>query len=376
MPDGRRTSPFGTSLSYAPALDGIRALAVGLVLYQHWVDHPWLDRHLPITTGLVGVKLFFVLSGLLITRILLVTRFEERSAPAGGLRSFYLRRALRIFPLYYAVLLVLALTSAPFRALWPWYVTYLQNIRMVRAGHFLFASHLWTLAIEEQFYLVWPLLLFALPVRRIGPVLLAMVPLAIVWRVVGCSLLRWNDLQVSLFTLSSLDSLGLGGLLAWLLFSARRPSNRTFAVVGVAGVAIVVGAALGGHFFGLVFADTGVSLAAFALIGAVAQDAPAWLAVPLAARPLVAIGRISYGIYVYHFFVSSQMGELGRRLADLGGRPLLVAGELVVTLLLATLSWKGLEKPFNDLKNRWAPRGPVRGMTAPDEPRPSQGRSR
>jgi peptidoglycan/LPS O-acetylase OafA/YrhL len=376
MPDGRPTSPFGTSLSYAPALDGVRALAVGLVLYQHWVDHPWLDRHLPVSTGLVGVKLFFVLSGLLITRILLVTRFEEQSTLAGGLRRFYIRRALRIFPLYYAVLLVLALTSAPFRDLWPWYVTYLQNIRMVQAGHFLFASHLWTLAIEEQFYLVWPLLLFTLPVRRIGPVLLAMLPLAVVWRVVGCWLLRWNDLQISLFTLSSLDSLGLGGLLAWLLFQGRPLTHRALAVVGAAGVAIVVASACSGHLFGVVFADTGVSLAAFALVGAAAQGGPAWLIVSLAAWPLVALGRISYGVYVYHFFVSSQMGALGRRLADLGGRPLLVAGELAVTLLLATLSWKRLEKPINDLKNRWAPRGPVRGMNAPDEPGPSQGRSR
>ena len=376
MPDGRKTSPFGTNLSYAPALDGIRALAVGLVLYQHWIDHPWIDRHLPVSTGLVGVKLFFVLSGLLITRILLVTRFEESSTLAAGLRSFYLRRALRIFPLYYMVLLVLALTSAPFRGLWPWYVTYLQNLRMVRAGHFLFASHLWTLAIEEQFYLVWPLLLFTLPVRRIGPVLLAMVPLAVGWRVVGCSLLRWNDLQVSLFTLSSLDSLGLGGLLAWLLFGGQRPSNRALAVVGAVGVGIVAASAMGGHFFVVVLSDTGVSLAAFALIGAVAEDAPAWLEVPLAARPLVALGRISYGVYVYHFFVSSQMVGLGRCLFALGGRPLLVAGELAVTLLLATLSWRLLEKPINDLKNRWAPRVPVRGMNAPDEPRPSQGRSR
>ena len=226
MPDGRRASPFGTTLAYAPALDGVRALAVALVLYQHWIDHPWLDRHLPISTGLVGVKLFFVLSGLLITRILLVTRFGERSTLGVGLRSFYLRRALRIFPLYYGVLLVLALTSAPFRDLWPWYVTYLQNLRMVQAGHFLFASHLWTLAIEEQFYLVWPLLVFTLPARRIGPVLLMMVPLAVGWRVVGAALLRWNDLQVGLLTLSSLDSVGLGGLLAWRLYQGCPPSRH------------------------------------------------------------------------------------------------------------------------------------------------------
>jgi peptidoglycan/LPS O-acetylase OafA/YrhL len=358
---------FGTTLSYAPALDGVRALAVSLVLYHHWVEHRWLDRHLPVSCGLVGVKLFFVLSGLLITRILLVSRFEERQTLAVGLRDFYLRRALRIFPLYYLVLFVLALTSAAFRELWPWYVTYLQNIRMVRAGHFLFASHFWTLAIEEQFYLVWPLVLFSFPPRRILPALLGMVSLAVAWRVVGYAVLGWTALEVSLFTLSSLDSLGLGALLAWLLFNERRPSNRTLTLVGAAGIGIVVAAALGGHFFGALLAETGVSLAAFALVGAVAQDPPAWLAAPLRARPLVYLGRVSYGVYVYHFFVSSQMGELGRRLTRLGGAPLLVCGELVVTLVLATISWNVFEKPINDLKNRWAPRRQVRALAALDQ---------
>jgi peptidoglycan/LPS O-acetylase OafA/YrhL len=158
---------------------------VSLVLCQHWIDHGWIDRHLPLTYGVVGVKLFFVLSGLLITRILLVSRFEDGATLAAGLKDFYIRRTLRIFPLYYLVLLTRALTSAPFRELWPWYVSYLQNLRMVRAGHFLFASHLWTLAIEEQFYLVWPLVLFTLPARKIPSALLAMVSLAVAWRLVG-----------------------------------------------------------------------------------------------------------------------------------------------------------------------------------------------
>jgi len=74
--------------------------------------------------------------------------------------------------------------------------------------------------------------------------------------------------------------------------------------------------------------------------------------------------------------VSAQIGELGRWLTHLGGEPLLVGGELLVTLALATISWRFFEKPINDLKNRWAPRRPVRGMTAVDEPWPSQGRPR
>jgi peptidoglycan/LPS O-acetylase OafA/YrhL len=351
--DAPAAAGFGTGAAHAPALDGVRAIAIGFVLWHHAVDHPWLRAHTRVTLGTIGVRLFFVLSGLLITRNLLVSRFEDRAPLGRGLKAFYLRRTLRIFPLYYAMLLVLALTSGAFREVWPWYVAYLQNIKMAATGHFLIASHFWTLAIEEQFYLAWPLVLFTLPRRAIGPVLAVVAALAVVWRATGQWALGLGELSIALFTPAAFDSLALGALGAWLLHEGRRPRNATLALVAAAGLAVVAVTFVAPSSFAIVFGDSGVSLAAFALVVAVAEDAPAPLAASLAVRPLVGIGRISYGVYVYHPFVMALVGAAAAPLTRLGGA-LVVVGELTATLAVAALSWRLYEKPINDLKNRLA----------------------
>src|SRR5436309_834307 len=146
-----------------PQLDGVRALAVLAVLVHHYLSAAWpvLDRA-GTSLGFLGVKLFFVLSGFLITGILLEGRLAD-DTPEGRsrlrfLRQFYIRRFLRIFPLYYVVVaLALICNIAPARQIAIWLLTYTVNIYFSIVGEFpRHFSHLWSLAIEEQFYLVWP----------------------------------------------------------------------------------------------------------------------------------------------------------------------------------------------------------------------------
>jgi peptidoglycan/LPS O-acetylase OafA/YrhL len=139
-------------LDYLPRLDGVRALAVGGVLVTHFM---WFLE--PIQTmelGRTGVRLFFVLSGFLITRILL--DYRSRMSVGEAARHFYWRRFLRLAPPFYlAVTVALILNLANMREDWPWHVFYLSNFLLAARGSVEPVGHLWSLAVEEQFYLVW-----------------------------------------------------------------------------------------------------------------------------------------------------------------------------------------------------------------------------
>jgi peptidoglycan/LPS O-acetylase OafA/YrhL len=149
-----------------PQLDALRAFAVLSVLAVHFVSHPprWLEV---VPWAACGVQLFFVLSGFLITGILLDSRNEVEAGASRFwmLRQFYTRRFLRIFPLYYAVVLVGWLIKLPgFTETLGWNLSYLTNFYILQKGAWIeVASHLWTLSVEEQFYLVWPWVVLFLP---------------------------------------------------------------------------------------------------------------------------------------------------------------------------------------------------------------------
>src|SRR5438045_1535479 len=144
---------------HMPALDGLRAVAVAAVLFAHFNPKSW--SHPLVRLGHVGVILFFVLSGFLISGILLGSRDDiddgavRRSA---CLRIFYVRRALRIFPIYYLTLFAVTLAGyQPVRERLGWLLSYTENVCAVFFGaDFMYAEHFWSLCVEEQFYLVWP----------------------------------------------------------------------------------------------------------------------------------------------------------------------------------------------------------------------------
>lgn len=313
------------------------------VMAFHFI--PWVERYLPL--GSIGVRLFFALSGFLITRILLASRDQEMTS---ALRSFYIRRSLRIFPVYYLVLLLgWVMAIGPVRVTIGWHVPYLTNVYLFDRGAWHGSiSHLWSLAVEEQFYLVWPWLVLSVPVRRLPWLIATMICLAPLSR-----LLIGGPMSAVLPT-SCLDSLGAGALLA--LPQSRSVMMRVGAVAGLP----ILGASLGLRYAGAAWLpleaalDFGVALTAAWIVGTV--SAPESSVRFLERRPLVYLGTISYGVYLFHGFVPYV---LGRYVAGLWEMPWPATFVLLssVTITAASMSWFLFEAPILGYKERFGPAG-------------------
>lgn len=337
------TTERESGLPHILRLDCLRAIAALLVIFEH-VIVPLLPMWMAFHPGGVGVYFFFVLSGFLITDRL-ATRTGPPSARIG---SFYLRRASRIFPLYYLVLFSGAALAIPgFRESLPWGAFYLNNFQMLDAGRFAgYAGHFWTLAVEEQFYLLWPLLFLFLGrsatlTFAIGAVLMG----------IGYRFFAFDPKIYALHLISplaSFDLLAIGGLLNfWLRHSGPRAVEarlRRWVPVSASAAAafcILAGMAPGAlHPLGLAVLPTLTSLFfgwAIARAVLLRERAPLW-----GERPLAGLGRISYGIYVYHlpilFFVLQWEGGVASVPARLLG--------IVATVGVAALSWRFFEAPL------------------------------
>jgi peptidoglycan/LPS O-acetylase OafA/YrhL len=276
------------------------------------------------------VRLFFVLSGFLITRILLTSR--------PSMREFYIRRGLRIFPLFYLVLALAAMINiGPVRSTIGWHVSYLTNAYLFQRGDWHGSiSHLWSLAVEEQFYLVWPWLMLLVPERRLPAMIAAMICLAPISRLLTAGAMT------SVLPLSCVDALGVGALLA---FPASR--LKIMSAGFLAGVPVLIAGLLLRHE---ILTDVGVSLTAAWIVGRAARGFQGTIGALLTARPVMYVGTISYGLYLYHGFMPYV---LGRYVPGFVGMPLVVRVAMLAsaTLLTAVVSWRFFEAPILRFKD-------------------------
>ncbi len=339
--------PLAASRSYFPQLDGVRAIAVAMVMIFH-VSRPDLRVPGPIVIGQTGVDLFFVLSGFLITGILLKSPQEDWHE----VRTFYTRRVLRIFPLYYFALIVVFPLFLHRHASWDLWL-YLTNIRITwqGAGKLSGPLHFWSLAVEEQFYLVWPFIVLFLPRRHLGKVLAGMFMLAIASRIV---LLHFG-LEVFYFTLCRLDVLAAGAGLAVLQYRGKLQQLRRASLYVLIVSMLVVGAEA--KFF-----PTGswwLQVTKYSALAVMYASSIAWILTAqsyvlrkvLGTAPLRFIGRISYGLYVFHPMVFTWVLDHYAH-----GPALLRAGAaFAASFACALLSWYGMERYFIGLKDKVAP---------------------
>ena len=170
--------PNFTKLSYFPQIDGLRAFAVLAVFISHMLK---IDPFTDIDMGQAGVILFFVISGLLISHILLKNRIqgEELNAPKRRiLFSFYMRRLIRIFPIYYlTIFIVFMIGYSPIQKNLVWVLSYTTNVsQAINGNSYGYAVHLWTLGIEEQFYLFLPFIILFLKKEHIQYILIGLIP--------------------------------------------------------------------------------------------------------------------------------------------------------------------------------------------------------
>lgn len=348
-----------------PELDGVRGLAVLLVMICHsamWLPNGWLRSVL--VEGRIGVDLFFVLSGFLITGILLDTQRDRRA-----LRNFYIRRGLRIWPLYFGFLALafIGLRRMVPTGLSPWaYLLFAQNFfYFANTGPLLDPT--WSLAVEEQFYLLWPWI--ALRTRRetvfkICCAVLVLEPVVrCTFRIAGAS-----ETFIYANTLCRVDGIAMGGMLAaWVRAEGfdvawLRRFARLALPLGAAGAALCYGLGASVRFateirFSFVALVFGGVLALALLV----KGTGSAVAASLRGFGLSGMGRISYALYLFNLPVYTLMhgrmaGELFARMpVELAGWARVIAGNAVV-LFAAIVSWKVFESRVLRLKARWAPR--------------------
>lgn len=376
-------------------LDGVRGLAILMVMGTHAFESNY-ETASPFVRlmgellhfGSAGVDLFFVLSGFLITGILYESLRDE-----GYFRKFYARRALRIFPLYYGVLLVCLLLTWPLHLHWGgmgWLLAfYLQNLRphgidTLALGQHIALYHFWSLAVEEQFYLVWPaVVLFVGTKRGLLRTTLTASAAALVLRLVlvACGA---SPLAIHMTTICRADSLLLGGALALVYRSWRWAEVERWARTGfwVAAVFLVVAInfvepLLQNHPMGYLmwsegFRYTGFALAAASLI-AWSLRKGSMCGQLFEMRVLRFLGKYSYGIYVLHVLVLSAM-NLPLRAALLGAthsKLVAVVGagvtSLGVSIVAAYLSYHLYEWRFLRLKRHFDYARPTLNHGSPED---------
>jgi peptidoglycan/LPS O-acetylase OafA/YrhL len=369
---------------HIPVLDGVRGLAILMVLMVHFIGNatPMNKLEKAVFTvaawGQYGVDLFFVLSGFLITGILYDSRHKS-----GFFRNFYMRRMLRISPLYYGVLVVILLIMPlvpQFRGptldvlldhqAWAW----LYGVNIYNALHegwaLPYIDHFWSLAVEEHFYLVWPFVVWALGSRP-RPLMIASLVIAVgalVLRIV-CSVLGVGPHALYVLTPFRLDGLALGGFFAVL---GRQPGGlaaikKAVPRIAAATLALLVVRVAWAHTIG-----TGLSvlrpireslvmmvLACF-LMFAVTADPRGRLPRILTSRTMTFLGTYSYGLYVYHHFFSYYASTHGTEMAltnGIGSHAVAVAVlaflGLAVSVVTAYASYEMFEKHFLTLKRRF-----------------------
>jgi peptidoglycan/LPS O-acetylase OafA/YrhL len=352
-----------TNNTYWPALDGLRAVSILLVLTVHLrLIAPHSKGLLP-AGGFLGVDMFFVISGFLITSLLLS---EHRTNGSISLKSFYYRRALRLFPALAAVLLFacfVALVVGSFSALGLSHVRlastifYFTNwVRAYEGTDSWFLFHFWSLSVEEQFYLFWPALLLFLLRRRLLSkhilfILLAMIIASAVLKpVLFLSGSPINRIYYGSDTRA--DSVLIGcGVAVLLSFGFIQPSQRAKLISRslARGSAIVLAAfvflAFDGfkllYFGGFTLVSLCSATVIVHLVLAPESAHSRWLSRP----SMQWIGKRSYGLYLWHW----PMFEIGRLLSN---EVLVVFAGLALTFLAVQLSYRYIETPFLRLKNR------------------------
>ncbi len=348
-----------------PELDGLRAIAVTAVMAQHW---GWSGvNFFTINIGGYGVGLFFVLSGFLITRILLDIGTQTRDEKTYALKNFYARRALRIFPLYYTTLAICAACGVKgFREYAGWHALYLTNFVAFRENFDLaYSIHFWTLAVEEQFYLLWPALVMILSRRALffsTTLLCLMSPL---YRILPDYIgFPRTDFPTSLLP-AQLDYLCTGAIVALASVSSTASTQKRLAqslvLAGIIGFALLTNVRTSLGWLN----HTCLAMVCGGLVSFASRGIGGPVGAILRSRPFLMVGGVSYGIYVIHmvapavwewlFWASpAPMYRVLPRLgipSNLFDTPLLrLLPYLAITFSLSALSWIVIESPFLRLK--------------------------
>ena len=366
---------------YFEQLNGIRFIAVFLVLIDHWL--------IPINPfsffGHLGVVMFFVLSGFLITRILFENADSCRanhSSPIVKMVRFIYRRSLRIFPIYFLLLAVGGIFSlSNFSEIAGWLISYTPNFYIILHNRWMGVwDHLWSLAVEEQYYLFFPYFIFFISAAKYPRLLIWMLLIGIGSRL-SFFLLASHEVKESFWMISyvnplaAIDSFGLGGILAYLYHYKNEQFvnlvSRSYflpiSLLAFVGILYFSHVSINTHdnIWAIVFERFFAGFFSFFLI-AQAIGSRSWMLGRFLTYSWVSyIGQISYGIYLYHNVVYNYYHEKGNTIigylatflpnlnVELPNFILIkFVLSLIIVIILASFSWFFIEKPINRFKNR------------------------
>lgn len=352
-------------MKYKPRLDGLRCIAVLMVLVGHF-----LYFVAGTNSGIFGVNLFFVLSGFLITSILL----SDRSASfRQSYKNFIVRRALRIFPIYYLIVIFFILINAEgIKADWPYLLTYTYNFHV--SGSHGWEYHLysayWSLSVEEQFYLFFP---FVVLFFKKYPNILLFTFFTFIIVALSERIFHFTHIHPYVNLITNMAALTTGAIAAWF-FKHQKLNDRFFNSIFVEITMLLIFLLVflqGENMIGFIFYPFVnvyfvIKAAAFSFrIKPIDKS--------LLSRPAIFIGRISYGIYLYHIMVRyffdtyifdplwnripfSQLGyfskiQYNKALIEF---PIL----LFLVIVISYLSFRFIEMPFLKLKDKYAKKEP------------------
>jgi peptidoglycan/LPS O-acetylase OafA/YrhL len=361
-------------MQHLKSLDGIRAVAVGIVMLFHFGY---------FAPGWIGVQAFFVLSGYLITGILL--QAKNRSF-ADYISTFYWNRALRIFPLLFAYIAVSGIayflfgTPSSFKSDWPWLVSFSANFARMRPEDLGPAFvHIWSLAVEQQFYIVWPLVVFFVPRKGFKLLVLAMLILTPLLRLAIVEFFTYTGFggqyagkAAYVLPVAQFDAFAAGAAISLFELNRLTHAGRWFAsiagITAIAGFAVLITAYIGSRSafiasfgyamylrsgYGYVWGYSLLNI--LFMLGIICALQGLWPTRFLQSKGMTRIGKISYGIYVYHL----PLLILGSYLCEKMGmnvqgplRPVFFAAWVSIVMLVSDQSYRWLETPFLKLKKR------------------------
>ncbi len=344
-------------MKYFKGLDSIRAIAVMLVVIGHSQIMTFMNADNPLAkilwvllpSNTFGVDLFFVLSGFLITAVLLQARAgEEKRMTIVG--NFIARRTLRIFPVYYATIIILWIIQYPdIHQFLGWFVTYTSNILSLKTHAWNAFSHSWSLSVEEQFYLLWPWLIIYTNKKYFKFLFAAFILTGPVSSFVTMQL---NNGFAPILTPNCFDSFGIGGLYAFCSLNPERLKKfkgflkYTFPVAVAVYLYWKLGVAFGyPALFESSFSRTIHSVIAIWLIDRVIYSKSGFWEIPV----LKEIGKISYGIYLFHIPISVIVNSMNISTSIY----LIYAIKLSALLGISFLSYYYFELKVMSLKSRF-----------------------
>lgn len=355
-------------MKYIKQLDSLRAIAVLLVILSHWNWAPSIHFVEKLFLGNIGVDIFFVLSGFLISKILFEQRLKLLNSESDKnklIKNFYFRRALRIFPIYYITIFLLLIfssyTDTNIRDSFLYFLTYTSNFYFFKIGSFDgMVSHLWSLSVEEQFYLIWPWLILFPRKKYLLYIISSFIILGVVSQYIT------SDYPLSdVITINCFDSFGFGALLSWFVSYKKNYLNKFYNYLSKVTCFVLLLLTIYYIFHILLLPyRTMVSIIALWIITYIylmeeSENKVYFLKQVLDSKLMILIGKMSYGIYIYHLIIPYITSYLLIKLNNFTELdytkssywwPLFYFVNTIFLFIVSWLSYIAIEKKFLNLK--------------------------